>query len=104
MPALRVTTAGCRFVTPAGRGFLEQVGIGLPDVHRAAVEWTDSDGTYEGTGVYRRIDGAAEREDVPFSQGPGGLRHLPAIGGWEEGDGWDFPPLRSRVTAAEPDS
>ena len=104
MPILRVTTERCRFLTPPGRPFLEQAGIGQPDAHRAAIEWTDAGGRYEGGASFRRIDGAAEREEIPFSAVNPPLRHEGSIGGWSEGNPWDFPAMPAIETPRRPDS
>ena len=104
MPILRVTTERCRFLTPPGRPFLEQAGIGQPDAHRAAIKWTDAGGRYEGGASFRRIDGAAEREEIPFSAVNPPLRHEGSIGGWSEGNPWDFPAMTPVETPRRPDS
>jgi hypothetical protein len=91
MPGLRVSSTRCRFVTPPGHGFLEQVGIGPPDVYRTAIDWLDTGGRYEGSAIFRRIDGAAEREEITFSVAPGRLQHKAVIEGWEEGGPWEHP-------------
>jgi hypothetical protein len=94
----------CRFLTPPGETLLEQAGIGLPDAYRAAIEWSDSSGRYEGASVFRRIDGAAEREEMPFSTVTPALRHEASIGGWAEGNPWDFPVMPAVDTPRRPDS
>jgi len=104
MPILRVATERCRFLTPPGRPFLEQAGIGQPDAHRAAIEWIDAGGRYEGGASFRRIDGAAEREEIPFSAVNPPLRHDGSIGGWSEGNPWDFPAMTPVETPRRPDS
>ncbi len=104
MPVLRVTTARCRFITPSGRGFLEQVGIGQPDTYRAAVVWLDTGGRYEGSSIFRRIDGAAEREEITFSVAPGGLQHKAAVEGGEDGAPWKHPAPRTDSPPQGPDS
>ena len=104
MPSLRVTTERCRFLTPPGLTLIEQSGIGQPDAYRAAVEWIDAGGRYEGATVFRRIDGAAEREETPFSGVSPALRHDPSIGGWAEGNPWDFPVIPPADAPRRPDS
>ncbi len=66
IPTLRVSAERCRFVVEAGRAFVEQAGIGSPEAYRGAVRWTDRGSRYEGGETFRRIDGAAEREELPF--------------------------------------
>ncbi len=104
MPSLRVFAERCRFLTPPGLTFIEQSGIGQPDAYRAAVEWIDAGGRYEGATVFRRIDGAAEREEIPFSGVSPTLRHEPSIGGWTEGNPWDFPAMLPVEAPRRPDS
>jgi len=78
-PHLRVSVDGCRFVVPEGRALVEQSGIDVPAVYRTAVEWIDHAGRYEGSGVWRRIDGSAERIDLDYASSPRPLVHLPAV-------------------------
>jgi len=104
MPILRVATERCRFLTAPGRAFLEQAGIGQPEAHRAAVEWIDAGGRYEGATVFRRIDGAAEREEIPFSAVHPSLRHEGMISGWSEGNPWDFQAIAPAEPPRRPDS
>jgi hypothetical protein len=104
MPNLRVSAERCRFLTPPGLTFIEQSGIGQPDAYRAAVEWNDAGGRYEGATVFRRIDGAAEREEIPFTGVSPTLRHEPSIGGWSEGNLWDFPAMLPADAPRRPDS
>lgn len=104
LPSLRVAAERSRFLVPPGQTLLEQVGIGLPDAYRNAIEWGDAGGRYEGATVYRRIDGAAERDEMPFSVVTPPLRHESSIGGWNEGDPWDFPAIPAVEPPRRPDS
>jgi hypothetical protein len=82
---LRVFAERCRFRIPDGRALIEQAGVGDPEVYRAAVEWLDSGGRYEGSELFRRIDGAAERVEMDYASSPQPLVHLPAGADGEDG-------------------
>ena len=86
-PRLRVFAKACLFAVPEGRPFLEQSGIGDPEGYRPAIEWSDAASRYEGTSVFRRIDGAAERVETDFDSLP--LDHRARIEA-PPGDGWPF--------------
>lgn len=73
IPALDVRARRCRFAVDAGAVFVEQVGIGTPEAYRGSVQWSDEGGSYEGGEAFRRIDGAAEREELPFPEPVGRL-------------------------------
>jgi serine/threonine protein kinase len=80
-PRLRVRAVGCRFVVPGtDRPFVLQAGVGEPDRYRAALAWIDERSRYEGTGVFQRIDGAAERVDVGFREILPPLFHESVVG------------------------
>jgi len=79
IPSLELRARRCRFVIEPGGVFVEQAGIGSPEAYRAAVRWSDEDARYEGGETFRRIDGAAEREELPFPTGDG--RQASAEGG-----------------------
>ncbi|MEI6036783.1 MAG: serine/threonine-protein kinase [Planctomycetota bacterium] len=83
---LQVHADTCRFVTPEGSPLLEQSGIEEPDVYRAAIEWVDVSSRYEGSRVFRQIDGSAERVELDFAASPQPLVHtsriVPPIKGW----------------------
>jgi len=83
---LRVHADTCRFVTPEGSPLLQQSGIEEPDVYRTAIEWIDMSSRYEGSRVFRQIDGSAERVELDFAASPQPLVHtsriLPPIKGW----------------------
>jgi hypothetical protein len=67
--AVEVKSSGCRFVVAdPTRAFVEQAGIADPEDYLAAVDWLDRNGRYEGSRIFRRIDGAAEREELAFGQ------------------------------------
>ncbi|MFM8892233.1 MAG: serine/threonine-protein kinase [Planctomycetia bacterium] len=85
-PSLRGLARGCRFMVPEGHGLLEQTGIGDPEAYRPAVEWVDIGSRYEGSGVFRRIDGAAERMEMDYTSQPQSLDHSLRIDGWPQAD------------------
>lgn len=66
IPTVRVEARRSSFVVESGQAFIEQAGIGTPEAYRSAVRWIDEGSRYEGGGPFRRIDGAAEREELPF--------------------------------------
>ena len=81
-PRLQAFAKECRFLVPVGRAVLEQSGIGDPEAYRPAIEWIDATSRYEGSGVLRRIDGAAERFEIDFASQPQPMNHTPRIDGW----------------------
>ena len=89
IPRLEVHATGCRFVVPDGaRAFIEQAGIAEPEAYVAAVSWNDRHGRYEGTPVFRRIDGAAERVQTEFGQPTVPFVHDSRIGEIPDPAGW----------------
>jgi len=89
VPHLNAFAEGCRFVTPEGRPLLEQSGIEEPDSYRPRIEWLDANSRYEGSSVFRRIDGSAERVEIDFAAFPQPLIHsariLPEVKAWTDG-------------------
>jgi len=85
-PSLRALARGCRFMVPEGHGLLEQTGIGDPETYRSALEWVDVGSRYEGSRIFRRIDGAAERMEMDFTSQPQSLDHTLRIDGWPQAD------------------
>lgn len=83
LPMLQAFAETSRFSVGAGRALLEQSGIGDPDAYRLAIEWLDNGGRYEGSPVFRRIDGAAERVEVDYAAAPQDLRHVADGADWE---------------------
>ena len=81
-PRLQAFAKECRFLVPEGRPVLEQSGMGDPESYRPAIEWIDAASRYEGSGVLRRIDGAAERFEIDFASQPQPMNHTPRIDGW----------------------
>lgn len=80
-PRLLAVAKECRFAVPEGASLLEQSGIDDPDVYRRSVEWLDAGSRYEGSDVFRRIDGAAERVEVEYAASPLPMEHVSAESG-----------------------
>jgi serine/threonine protein kinase len=86
---LTMQASGCRFiVADSTRPFIEQSGIASPDDYAAAVSWEDRHGRYEGGRVFRRIDGAAERVEIPFDDPAVSLVHEGAVGSLPQPSDW----------------
>ncbi len=83
VPVLQAFAELSRFQVPSGRALLEQSGIGDPDAYRVAIEWLDSGGRYEGSPIFRRIDGAAERVEIDYAAAPQDLRHVADDADWD---------------------
>jgi len=81
-PRLQAFARECRFLVPEGRPFLEQSGVGDPEAYRPDVEWIDAASRYEGSGIWRRIDGAGERFEIDFDSQPQPMSHTPTIEEW----------------------
>jgi hypothetical protein len=83
-PRLEVTATGCRFLTPEGVPLIEQSGIEDPEVYRGRVRWNDAGSRYEGSLIFRRIDGAAERVEIDFASLAQPLQFSPQIEDWPQ--------------------
>jgi serine/threonine protein kinase len=83
-PRLEVTATGCRFLTPEGVPLIEQSGIEDPEVYRGRVRWNDAGSRYEGSLIFRRIDGAAERMEIDFASLAQPLQFSPQIEDWPQ--------------------
>lgn len=85
---LQVFANQSHFVVPEGRPLLQQSGIDEPDRYRTAIEWVDAGSRYEGSDVFRRIDGSAERVELEYSDSPQPFIHssriTTKIEGWRE--------------------
>ncbi|NDC63273.1 MAG: serine/threonine protein kinase, partial [Planctomycetia bacterium] len=81
-PRLRAFADGCRFLVPQGKSLLEQSGVADPDLYRPAVEWIDGGSRYEGSDVFRRIDGSAERVEMDYAASPQPLIHSHRLDDW----------------------
>lgn len=93
LPRMQVFAEECRFLVPEGRALLEQSGIAEPDRYRTAIEWLDANSRYEGSSIFRRIDGSAERVEMDFAAAPQPLIHSSRITTDPDGRageaGWD---------------
>jgi hypothetical protein len=90
LPRLMMQATGCRFiVADASRAFVEQAGISDPEAYAAAVSWLDGHGRYEGTRVFQRIDGAAERVEKVFGDPSVPFVHDPLVGVIPDPTGWE---------------
>jgi predicted Ser/Thr protein kinase len=78
--SLFATARASRFVVPQGAALVVQSGIETPEAYQAAVEWIDAGSRYEGSDIYRRIDGAAERIDIDFAAAAAPMEHSSRIG------------------------
>jgi hypothetical protein len=67
------------FVVAEGRPLLQQSGTQEPDRYQTAIEWLDANSRYEGSGIFRWIDGSAERVEIDFAAFPQPLLHSPRI-------------------------
>jgi len=89
-PALaqvRITARGCTFFTE-GTPLAVQTGIGEPEDYEAALAWKNRGSRHEGTDVFRRIDGAAERIDMLFRDQPNVFRHAAQVDRWPDAAAW----------------
>jgi serine/threonine protein kinase len=89
-PALaqvRITARGCTFLTE-GTPLAVQTGIGEPEDYEAALTWRNRGSRHEGTDVFRRIDGAAERIDMLFRDQPTVFRHAAQVDRWPDATAW----------------
>jgi serine/threonine protein kinase len=84
VPELRVFAEDCRFLVPEGRALLEQSGVNDPELYRTAIEWLDTGSRYEGTEIFRRIDGSAERVEMNYAASPQPLIHSARLGDWPD--------------------
>ena len=89
VPRLQVFAESCRFVVPEGRVLLEQSGLEEPARYRTAIEWLDANSRYEGSNLFRRIDGSAERLELDYAASPQPLAHSSRISTPVEGWGGD---------------
>jgi serine/threonine protein kinase len=84
VPELRVFAERCRFLVPEGRALLEQSGVNDPELYRSAVDWLDTGSRYEGSEVFRRIDGSAERVEMNYAASSQPLIHTARLGEWPD--------------------
>ena len=84
LPGLRAFADACRFMVPDGAALVEQTGVEEPDRYRDAVEWLDGGSRYQGSSIFRRIDGAAERLEIDYASSGQSLVHTTKIEADEE--------------------
>jgi serine/threonine-protein kinase len=84
--SVRGLARGCLFLVPEGHALLEQIGVGDPQAYRVAIGWVDAGSRYQGSGVFRRIDAAAERLDLDYASHPQPLDHALRIEAWPSVD------------------
>ena len=84
--SLRGLARGCRFMVREGHALLEQTGVGDAETYQPAIEWIDAGSSYQGSGVFRRIDGAAERLEMDFASHPQPLDHALRFDAWPSVD------------------
>lgn len=78
--SLFATARASRFAVPQAAALVVQSGIETPEAYEPAVEWVDAGSRYEGSDIYRRIDGAAERIDIDFAAAAAPMEHSSRIG------------------------
>jgi len=67
VPQMKVTTEYCRFVVPESSALLEQVGVAEPEAYQEAIQWADHRGKYEGSRIFKKIDGAGDLIEIDYS-------------------------------------
>jgi serine/threonine protein kinase len=67
LPVLVIVAEASRFRIPNGGALLEQSGVSDPEAYRAAIDWFDRGSQYQGSPIFRRIDGAAERIEIDYA-------------------------------------
>lgn len=85
VPRLEAVVERCRFLVPEPAALIEQVGVAEPEAYQAAVEWRDRLGRYEGSRIFRRIDGAGDAVEIDFAAAPRPLAHQPFFSSWPSG-------------------
>ena len=87
LATVTVTSRNCEFFT-AGAPLITQTGVAEPADYEPRVTWRNRGSRHEGTEVYRRIDGAAERIDMFFRDQPAVFRHAVRVQRWPAADAW----------------
>lgn len=82
VPRLTAKVDRCRFLVPEPAAFIEQVGVAEPEAYQTAVDWRDRLGRYEGSRIFRRIDGAGDAVEIDFAAAPRPLAHQPFFDDW----------------------
>jgi predicted Ser/Thr protein kinase len=84
---VRVSARNCSFLT-ADAPLVLQSGIGEPADYEAAIVWTDRGSRHEGTDIFRRMEGGAERVDLSFREHAATFRHASRVGAWPAATVW----------------
>ena len=87
LATVAVTARNCEFLT-AGAPLVAQSGVADPGDYEPRVTWRDRGSRHEGSDVFRRIDGAAERIDMLFRDQPAAFRHASQVQQWPDADAW----------------
>ncbi len=82
VPRLEAVVDRCRFLLPEPAALIEQIGVAEPEAYQAAVDWRDRVGRYEGSRIFRRIDGAGDAVEIDFAAAPRPLAHQPFFNSW----------------------
>ena len=85
VPRLEAVVERCRLLVPEPAALIEQVGVAEPEAYQAAVNWMDRLGRYEGSRIFRRIDGAGDTVEIDFAAAPRPLAHQPFFTSWPTG-------------------
>jgi hypothetical protein len=62
-------------VITAPNALVEQSGISDPVAYRSLIDWQNVGSNYEGSSIFRRIDGAAERIEFDYAASQQPFRH-----------------------------
>jgi predicted Ser/Thr protein kinase len=87
LATISVTSRNCDFFT-AGAPLITQTGVADPADYEPRVTWRNRGSRHEGTDVFRRIDGAAERIDMFFRDQPAAFRHASRVQQWPAAEAW----------------
>jgi hypothetical protein len=88
LPRLRATARNCRFVT-AGGPLIEQAGVAEPAAYEASVTWRNLGSRYEGSDIFRRIGGSAERTEQGYRDQPTPFLHAARVDAWPDPAAWN---------------
>ena len=85
VPQLEAVVERCRLLVPEPAALIEQIGVAEPEAYQTAVNWLDRQGRYEGSRIFRRIDGAGDAIEIDFAAAPRPLAHQPFFNSWPAG-------------------
>ena len=85
VPRLEAVVERCRLLIPEPAALIEQIGVAEPEAYQTAVNWLDRLGRYEGSRIFRRIDGAGDTVEIDFAAAPRPLAHQPFFNSWPAG-------------------